>query len=192
MSQSITATLDAPRPARLPKALPAPLLTAAAVLAVAHLPLLVAHLRILWLKPWYELFPLVFLGAGVLAAPAWRLVRAGVRASPSAIRVGLVLLGLNWLMLLAAVALESPWAGMISFWELLVTVAVLAGGWPVLRAALPALALMVILIPPPLNLDGRLVYGLQGLTSRIGGRVLDYLGVFHFLDGNTVEVGAKS
>jgi exosortase len=81
---------------------------------------------------------------------------------------------------------------MISFWELLVAVAVLAGGWAVLRAAIPALALLVLIIPPPMNLDGRLVSALQGATSKVGSRVLDYCGVLHYLDGNTVEVGAKS
>src|SRR5207248_3515546 len=105
---------------------------------------------------------------------------------------GLILLGLNFVMLLAAVALESPWLGMISFWELMVAVAVLAGGWPVLRAALPALAYLLLIIPPPLNLDARLVYALQGLTSKIAGRVLDFVGVLYYLDSNTVEIGAKS
>jgi exosortase len=191
MSQSQVATLELPRPARSTKTLPVPLLTVAAILALAHLPLLIAHLRVLWLKPHYELFPLVFLGAGVLALPAWRLAQSGSTPSPAAKKWGLILLGLNWLLLTTAVAIESPWMAMVSFWELLAAVALFAGGTPVLIAALPALAYLLIIIPPPFNLDGKLVSFLQTWTSRISGRLLDYLSVLHFSDGNTVEIGSK-
>ena len=61
MSQSITATLEAPPPARRSLTLPAPVLTAAIVLGLAHVSLLWDHFHILWRKPHYELFPLVFL-----------------------------------------------------------------------------------------------------------------------------------
>ena len=75
MSQ-VTPVLEAPRRAVPWKAVPAPLATAAAVTALAHLPLLLAQGRQLWLRPHYQLFPLVLAGAVVLAAPAWRLVAA--------------------------------------------------------------------------------------------------------------------
>jgi exosortase len=191
MSQTLSATLDVPRPAPRFKSLPAPVLCALAVLALAHVPLLVAHFRLLSLKPHYEFYPLVFLGAAVLAIPAWRLFRAGSAPSPIERKVGLILLGLNWLMLLAAAAIESPWVGMVSFWELLIAVALLSGGAPVLRAAVPGLIFLLIIIPPPLNLDGKLVTSLQVLTSKVSGRVLDYIPVIHFSEGNTVEIAGK-
>jgi exosortase len=81
---------------------------------------------------------------------------------------------------------------MISFWELLVATAVLAGGWPLLRIALPALIFLLLIVPPPMNLDGKLVLGLQGVTSRIASKALDRAGVLHFLEGNTFEIGQKS
>ena len=39
---------------------------------VAHLPLLLTHARALWLRPHYQFFPLVLLGAGILA---WQRLR---------------------------------------------------------------------------------------------------------------------
>jgi exosortase len=191
MSQ-VTPVLEAPRRAAPWKAVPAPLATAAAVTALAHLPLLLAQGRQLWLRPHYQLFPLVLAGAVVLAAPAWRLVAAGAVAGPVARRVGVALLGLNWLLLAAALVLESPWLGSVAFWELLAAVAVLAGGWPVFRAAPPVLAYLLLIIPPPMSLDVRLVNSLQTWTSKCSNRVLDYVGVLHTLSGNVVEVAGKS
>jgi exosortase len=191
MSQSTTATLELPRSSGLLKAFPVPVLTAAAVLVLAHVPIVWDHLKLLDLKPHYEFFPLVFLGAIFLALPAYRLVWAGARPDPLARKVGLGLLGLNLAMLSVAVVFDSPWLGMVSFIELIATIAVLAGGWPVLRATVPALIFLLLVVPPPLNLDGRLVTSLQSVTSRAGSRVLDRFEVIHYLKGNTVEVGEK-
>ncbi|HEX4589763.1 MAG TPA: exosortase/archaeosortase family protein, partial [Gemmataceae bacterium] len=169
-----------------------PVVVAVAALALAHFPLLWAHMHVLSLKPHYEFYPLVFVGAGVLAMPAVRMIRAGHRPSQTEWQIGLGLLGLNWVMLTTSVVLNSPWLGMISFWELLTAMAMLAGGWEVLKALRPALIFLVLVIPPPMNLDGKLVLGLQGLTSRVSSHVLNRMGTLHFLDGNTVEVGTRS
>src|SRR5439155_20149893 len=89
------------------------------------------------------------------------------------------------------VALRCAWLGMVSFWELLAAVAVLARGWSVLVAAVPALAYLLLVVPPPFNLDAKLDDALQRVTSRAGSRVLDYLPVLHYLGGNTFEIGEK-
>jgi exosortase len=195
MSQTLSVPMSAPaatpRTTRRHASMPLPVAVAAVVLLVAHMPLLWRHMHVLDLKPHYEFYPLVFLGAAVLAWPAWRLVRAGHRPGPVEWKIGLGLLGLNWLILMSAIAVDSPWLGMISFWELVATVALLAGGWQVLRATVPALIFLLLIIPPPFNLDGKLVLSLQTVTSRVSSRVLDRLGTMHYLDGNTFEVGAK-
>jgi exosortase len=192
MSQ-VSPLLDAPHPVKPGRSVPVPLAATAAVLGLAHLPMLIAFGRQLWLRPHYQLFPLVIAGAAVLARPAWRLAVGGSPApSAAARRAGAALLGLNWLLLAAALVIDSPWLAGVAAWELLVAVAVLAGGWPVLRAALPALAYLLLIVPPPLNLDGRLVGALQTLTAKCSSRVLDYVGVFHTLSGHTVEVAGKS
>ena len=66
-----------------------------------------------------------------------------------------------------------------------------SAGWPVLRATVPALVFLLLIVPPPFNLDGKLVTNLQSVTSRAGSRVLDYIPVLHYLDGNTFEIGEK-
>jgi exosortase len=192
MSQTLSVPLDAPRPERRSSSLPIPVIVTIAVLAIAHVPLLLAHLHVLSLKPHYEFYPLVFVGAGVLAWPIRRLLAAGHRANPTEWKIGLGLLALNWLMLTTAVVLDSPWLGMVSFWELLAAVALLAGGRVTLRAAVPALIFLVLVIPPPMNLDTKLVTSLQTVTSKISSKILNRMGVLHFLDGNTVEIGTKS
>ena len=57
---------------------------------------------------------------------------------------------------------------------------------------MPALIFLLLLVPPPMNLDGKLVLGLQDVTSRISSKALDRMGVLHFRDGNAFEVAGKS
>jgi exosortase len=194
MSQTLSVPLPAQRSARpAGTVMPIPVAVLAAVLVVAHLPLLVDHMHVLHLKPWYEFTPLVFVGAGVLAwhGKIWQLIREGHRPGPKAWTVGMAMFVGNWVMLTTAVMLDSPWLGMVSFWELLATVALLAGGWTVLRAAVPALIFLLLLVPPPMNLDGRLVLALQDKTSWFGSHILDRLDVLHFRDGNSFDVGGR-
>jgi exosortase len=219
MSHSATATLDAPPSAKPLNNLP--IAVAATVLLLAHVPILAWHMHFLSLRPHYEFYPLVFLGAAFLAWQGLRragIVRApneslslvrlllwgvlesfylligyGVRTSvtPEARRMGTILLVINWVMLTAAVVLNSPLLGMLSFIELMAAVAVLAGGWLALRAVVPALIFMFLIVPPPFGLDSKLVTSLQTLTSKVSSRVLDRIGVIHYRDGNTVEIGGK-
>jgi exosortase len=194
MSQTLSLPLESQRPARPVKGVvPIPLAVVAVVLVLAHLPLLVAHMHVLGLKPHYEFTPLVFVGAAVLAwhGQIWQLLKAGHRPGPRGWWTGMALLGLNWVMLTIAVVFDSPWLGMVSFWELLVAVALLAGGWTVLRAAVPALIFLLLIVPPPMNLDGKLVLTLQNKTSWVSGHILDRVGVLHFRDGNAFDTGSR-
>src|SRR6266481_3335763 len=83
MSQTLTAPLETSRPARRGLNLPIPIVVAAIVLAAAHMPLLVDHLHVLTVKPHYEFYPLVFLGAAVLAWPAWDSAKAWAGSKPN-------------------------------------------------------------------------------------------------------------
>lgn len=190
MSQASSAVLDKPRSSAAVPSGSAVLIAVAAVLALAHLPLLIAHGNSLWQREHYQLFPLVLVFAGILAVPAYKSAIASP-ATHRERRIGFILLGLNWLMLAVAVVLDSPNLGALAFWVLLGATAIGAGGWRAFRAALPALIYLLLIIPPPLNLDGRLVTFLQSYTSRISSHVLDLIGVFHALNGVIVEVGDK-
>ena len=62
------------------------------------------------------------------------------------------------------------------------------GGWKLLRATVPALVLVLTIIPPPLALDAELMLHLRGLAVRWSSRLLDTLGVIHSLSGNVIEL----
>jgi exosortase len=191
MSQSITATLDEPRWEQTLKQLPMPVTVAAAVTFLAHVPIVWNHLDLLSRKPHYEFVPLVFVGAAVLAWPALKMILAGYRPTEAEHRTGTIMLMVNWVMLAAAVTVDSPLIGMVSFIELVVTALVLAGGWRVVVAAVPALVFLLVAIPPPFNSDTHIVTSLQTLTSKVGSKVLDRLGVIHCPEGNTVDTGFR-
>src|SRR5436853_413288 len=55
----------------------------------------------------------------------------------------------------------------------------------------PAWFFLWLLIPPPLNLDQRLVTRLQTFTARQSSRLLDQLGVLHVMQGNVVVIPHK-
>lgn len=161
-----------------------------AILGLAHLPLLIAHGKSLWARDHYQLFPLVLIFAAILAKPAWDIAKAAP-AGPSERRIGLWLLGLNWLVLTLGVIIGSPVLGTIAFWILLIATAYVTGGWPALKAAIPALVYLLLIIPPPFNLDVRLVTFLQTYTSRVANRILDLMGIYHAINGVVIEVGDK-
>src|SRR5438876_511523 len=161
MSQTITATVEPLSQVRASTRPPAVLVAAVAALALAHLPLLVAHGFALWGRPHYQFFPIVLVGAGLLAWPAIKSAWPGTANDPE--RTTWLLLGLNWVMLATALVLDSPWLGAVAFLVLLVALVHGLGGWRLVRATLPALVFLLLIIPPPFGLDTRLVNGLQTL-----------------------------
>ena len=141
MSQTITPTVESFSPVRVATRPPAVLVAAGVALTLAHLPLLVAHGFALWGRPHYQFFPIVLIGAGLLAWPAIRSAWPGT-AAPE--RTTWLLLGLNWLLLASALVLDSPWLGAVAFLQLLVALAHGLGGWPLLRGVLPALVFLLL------------------------------------------------
>jgi exosortase len=161
-----------------------------AILGLAHLPILIEQGKSLWARDHYQMFPLVLIFAGILARPAVAAARTAP-ASASDRRIGFGLLIVDWLILTFAVLIFSPVAGSLAFWFLLVATAYATGGWPTLRAAIPALAYLLLIIPPPFALDVKLVQLLQFYTSNASSRVLDLMGVYHAINGVIIEVGDK-
>jgi exosortase len=169
-------------------ALPMSMLVVMGLVAAAFVPLLGAHLVQLWARPHYQFFPLVFVGAGMLAYmrfPGLALLRPGSAA------VSWCLLGVSWLLLAAAEALNSSYLAMPAFLVLLLAAIWAAGGAMLLRRLLPAWLFLWLLIPPPFGLDNQLVLALQGLTTQWSSALLDQFGVFHVVAGNVVEVGTR-
>lgn len=157
-------------------------------LVLAYAPLLYQHGRQLWLRPHYQFFPLAVLGAAWLAFSRGRGLgpQTNGRAGPAALA-----LSACFLALAAAVALDSSWLAAASLPPLLGSLAYAAGGWAFLRRVLPALILLAVAVPPPLELDRDLILALQRKTTAWSSSFLDLIGVFHVMAGNVVEVGGQ-
>jgi exosortase len=170
------------------KQLPWRLVGVLAAAAAALTPLLWTHAQQLWRRPHYQFFPLLLVGALVLACS--RVGRLGP-LQPGARRMSIGLAALAWCITGVAVALHASTLGAVGALVLAAAVAVTAGGTTLLRAVLPALFLAALALPLPSDLDRRLLLYLQGLTTRWSSGVLDLLGVFHLMSGHVVEVGGQ-
>jgi exosortase len=146
------------------------------------------HTQQLWIRPHYQCFPLILVGAAILA---WvRLKRAG-SLSPGSRGWTYLLLAVDWALLVLAELLYSSWLATVAALILLAALAYGLGGRRGLRALLPAWVLLWLIVPPPFRLDDLLVRSLQTLTTAWSSAVLDLLGVFHVMEGNVVEVGGR-
>lgn len=165
--------------------LPGRVIAVAAITTLAFLPLLIRHGMQLWLKPHYQLFPIVIAGAVVLLWPALKWFSVA-RAGNTKVSFGLV--AASWLFLAVAILFYSPTIAMAGWLLLLASVPIAIGGTPLLVRCLPALGLLLLIVPPPLTLDGKLVIGLQRLMAWFSSRLLDFVGVYHSMAPGTVVI----
>ncbi len=154
--------------------------------ALGYGPLLTLFFINLWGRPHYQFFPLAMAGAGFLA---WtRLTEAPRPFDPGRPLITFLLVAASWFCLMGATVLWSPWLGGIAAFIGLAGFLWWRGGKPLLRSMLPALLLVLTIIPPPLAADTRLVEQLRVLAVRWSSRLLDVLGVTHALSGNVIEL----
>ena len=171
-----------------PSSWPWQILAVVALILSVLLPLLAAHAAQLWLRPHYQLFPVALLGAAVLAWQRWREVKP---LTPGSRPVSYGLVGLAWIVLALAVAVNSSWLGAVSALILLAAALVGVGGGRLFARMLPAWVMLWLVVPPPFELDRNLILSLQTLTAQWSNRILDLLGVFHVMDGHVVEVSGR-
>jgi exosortase len=158
----------------------------AGLLALGFTSLLLQFFANLWSRPYYQFFPMALAGAGFLA---WSRLKDLPRPAASGhAAVTTALMGASFGILFVAMALWSPWLASLAAILCLMGVAWCLGGRPVLRALVPALVMVLTIIPPPLSLDARFMLYLRGLAVHGSSRVLDALGVVHFLSGNVIEL----
>lgn len=223
----------------------------ACVMFAAHAPLMFVHFQQLWLKPHYQLFPIILAGGFVLV---WPLAQFYYSKSPGALGVALVtaifggiLVGIGMLInsmpelaalgspdswvaagglalfasipiailgglgsvysatsnasagmiaavivgvfLAAAVYFNSPSGATASALMLIGALALTLGGRPLFRRCLPPLLYLLLIVPPPFNMDLNLVLKLQWFASKLSSKLLDQMGVFHYLTGVAIDVG---
>ena len=158
----------------------------AGLLAFGFAPLLLQFFTNLWERPYYQFFPMALAGAVVLA-------KRGFDELPRPLTSGkliltTILVGGSFGILTAATLLWSPWLAGVAALLCVAGLAWALGGWPGLRAVFPALVLLCTFIPPPFDLDARLMVALRGLAVQWSSRLLDFLGVVHSLSGNVIDL----
>ncbi len=145
-------------------------------MAVAPLPLLVLLPREFSGHADYAFAPFALVAAILIGRARVRRTAAIWPGNPT---IGHAMVFTAGLMLLAAAVLVSPWAAAMA---LLLTAAAVAwemGGWPALRALIPALLLLGLCVPLPLDLDHNAVLVMARWSGRWTSHLLDLLGVDH-------------
>jgi len=159
------------------------------LLAIGFAPLLLEFMGNLWSRPYYQFFPMALAGAVFLAV-------SRVRESPRPLVSGsgglaLLLLGGSLGLLSLGMLFVSPWLASVATELALAGLAWWVGGRAVLRAVAPGLVMGLTIIPPPLDLDNNLMLYLREVAVQWSSRVLDALGVVHYLSGNVIELPRK-
>jgi len=158
----------------------------AGLLVFGFAPLLLQFFTNLWERPYYQFFPMALVGAVVLA-------KRGIEELPRPLAPGrtfltILLVGAAFGLLFIGLVMWSPWLAGIAALLCLAGLAWGTGGAPALRAVFPALLLVCTFIPPPVDLDARLMVALRGVAVQWSSRMLDFLGVVHSLSGNVIDL----
>ena len=159
------------------------------LVVLAYVPMLIVYGQVLWLKPHYQFFPVL---AGAAAWLAW----TRFKELPDPLAAGGPALGgyiiiASLLLLAVGSLLFSPWVCAVSLWFALLGLALWLGGTRLLKAMAGPLALLLVIIPPPNNLDETLVGKMQTLAVTSSSRILDKLKVTHLVAANVLERPTK-
>ncbi|MGF1579453.1 MAG: exosortase U [Gemmataceae bacterium] len=157
-----------------------------AVILLALSPLVYQHCIQMMIRPHYQFFPLAIVGALVLVFVRFR--QSNSIPVPGSSTLTVVGFGLSYTMLLAAEVLYSSWLGSVAAIFTLASMVYAVGGARWLRNAFPSLVLLALIIPPPFALDRHIILSLKIVTTKWSSHLLDYLGVYHNMAGNVVEI----
>ncbi len=158
------------------------------MLLLAHGPLLFLHFRSLSEWSDYQFFPYALLATIFLAVRALQTQDLDAPCKPRPL-ASYALLMVSWLMLAFGLfVISSPRAGALAVITTIMAVALAFGKTALLRRLLPAGLVFCMMIPLPWNLDQLVVSGLQSLTAKESGQVLDLLGVPNVVEAHSVKL----
>ena len=148
---------------------------------IAHLPILVQYSARMWRTGHYQFFPLM------IAAVVWIFLDRksyifGEKQTTNRWLKALAL-SLNFLLVTVAAILNSSFLGAISCWILAASYLYCSGGISGLKRGAPLLAALIFIIPLPARIDEKLILNLQFVASQCASRILDNLGIVHFVEG---------
>jgi len=138
-----------------------------------------------WAQDEYSHAPLV---AIVSALIAWQRV-VTLRPPPAPSWSGLLLLALAALLFIVGQLAAFSSASAYGFIPALAGLCLCFFGWAYLRACAPALILLLFTVPLPQILVVGLTADLQLLSSTLGVRMLDAIGLPVFQEGNLIDLG---
>jgi len=158
-----------------------------ALVLLGELPLLIKYFSDLWTRPQFGFFPLILLGAAYLA---WDRLRDGPTLEPSRLsrQIGALFLAVAFVLLAAGVVLLVRWLGGVSAWLALAGCVCWIGGSKLLRAMVPALVLLLTIIPPPGRKDEAIALTLRQWAVWASGQVLDLVKIPHVNTGTLINV----
>lgn len=160
----------------------------AVALAAVHLPFVLLQMKQSMARPHYEFAILIPIGFLALLIPR---IKESVSLEPGSKSLSMLGFAFALLIQLVAVAFFSPFLGCIAAFVTILTVGYMLGSWRGVLLFLPCVIFLALMVPPPFDLDSRIIAALQRFTGKKGSLVLDYFGIFHLLDGNVIEVPGR-
>jgi exosortase len=158
------------------------------VAVVAMLPLLYIEAQLLWLNRHFQFFPIAHLATLLFL---FFHGKTDGRMWPVRYRVGIAVFTLAIILALVSTLLFSPWLAQLA-------AIVLLTGWLLLRflgnkasEIVTWILPLIVCLPLPSGIDGRLVRRIQILSSRSASDLLDVLGLPHLLTGNVITIKSK-
>ena len=143
----------------------------------------------LWAREHYQFFPVVLLGSLTLAW--YRLQEVKFVHAPRITARIIIYTFFAALLLVAATLIQGHLlgtiSGVITIWALIWYL----GGNQVINAIRGPMFLLLIVFPLPLNLDLKLIIGLQKLASTVASSFLDMQGIRHLLSGVAISTESK-
>ncbi len=141
--------------------------------------MLLVYARLMWARGHYQFFPLL------MAVSLWLLHGriSSTKNEGGQPRLTIGLLCGDLMLVAAATVLYSSLLAFLSFLFLVTITVYDKFGSKGLLAGLPAILLMVFIIPLPGNFDQQLILKLQFLASQLASWVLDAFGQIHFREG---------
>ena len=126
-------------------------------------------------------------GAGYLA---WDRLRDRPELEPTRLfrQIGAIVLAVAFVLLAGGVLLLTRWLGGVSAWLALVGCVCWIGGPKLLRSMVPALVLLLTIIPPPGRRDEAIALSLRQWAVWASGQVLDLVKIPHVNTGTLINV----
>lgn len=156
-----------------------------ALLGLAHVPMLFAYFRQLWIRDHYQFFPFAILTFVVLYRS-----RCEVPLRRWSVWCTLLVV-LDCALLGAAVYLKSTFLAIAAAGCLVSAVAIATPDRRTRLSLAYLIPLFVLVVRPPLGLDERLVNRMQTSTTTVASHVLDQMGYVHHRAGNVIQLPNK-